>query len=256
MSNSTGDRAETGVRSIVRAVDILGCFDARHPTRTLREIVDAAGLPKTTVVRLLATLQSQGLVLTMGDATYAPGAALLRWTRLAQTAWEVNPATRAILRELVDQCGETVNIYIRQDTERICIAQEEGTATVRSVVNLGASLPLSRGASGKVLLTGAPAPVLERACALETDLSAAALRRDVKAAADLGYAVTHQERELGASAVAAPIHGSGSRTVAALSIGGPTNRFTDLRVTEYVHLVTNAARRITDQGMGTVEAFL
>ncbi|AQA23466.1 bacterial transcriptional regulator family protein [Rhodococcus sp. MTM3W5.2] len=71
-----------------------------------------------------------------------------------------------------------------------------------------------------------------------------------------GYAVTHGERELGASAVAAPILAADGRVLAALSIGGPTSRFTADRVGSYVDAVTESAAEISSIGLGSVEAFL
>ena len=252
------DRPKTdgGVRSIIRAIDVLTLFDPQHPTRGLREIVDATGLPKTTAVRLLGTLESRGLVVRRGEATYAPGATLLRWVRLAHSVWEVNAQTREVMRHLVDECGETVNIYVRQDLDRISIAQEEGTATVRSVVEVGAAMPLSRGATAKVLLGSAPDSVIDQLAARDDTLDADGLRRQVAGVLETGYGVTHGERELGASAVAAPIRHADGRTIAALSVSGPTSRFTADRVPRYVDAVTAAARSISGHGLGAVEAFL
>lgn len=249
-------KADGGVRSIIRAIDVLTLFDAAHPTRSLREIMESTGLPKTTAVRLLGTLESRGLVARRGEATYAPGAALLRWVRLAQSAWEVNAHTREVMRGLVDEFGETVNIFVRQDLNRISIAQEEGTATVRSVVDVGVPMPLSRGATAKVLLGSAPTSVVDDLAALDGSVDSEGLRRQVAAVLETGYDVTHGERELGASAVAAPIHRSDGRVIAALSVSGPTSRFTADRIPKYVEAATAAARSISAEGLGTVEAFL
>jgi len=245
-----------GVRSVMRAVDLLGLFDTAHPHRNLREMVTATRLPKTTVVRLLATLESRGLVAPRGEMTWSLGAEFLRWVRLANSVWEVNAETRAVMRRLVEECGETVNIYVRQQADRVSIAQEEGTATVRSVVGVGIAMPISAGATAKVLLGGVPEEALaELLPALAPD-ARAALARQIRGALETGYAVTHGERELGASAVAAPIRGTDGRVVAALSISGPTSRFTADRVGRYVQAVTEAAERISRVGLGGVEALL
>jgi DNA-binding IclR family transcriptional regulator len=245
-----------GVRSVVRAIDILALFDPLHPSRTLRDLVAATGLPKTTVVRLLSTLEARTLVTTRGEVTYTLGAGFLRWVRLAQSVWEVNTETRTAMRRLVDECGETVNVYVRQDSRRVCIAQEEGTATVRSVVEVGVPMPITAGATAKVLLGGIPEATLASVLPdLDTD-RLAGLERQVAAVLETGYAVTHGERELGASAVAAPIRDTAGRVVAALSISGPTSRFTAERLVGYVDAVTRTAHDITRAGLGGVEALL
>ncbi|WP_073257157.1 IclR family transcriptional regulator [Cryptosporangium aurantiacum] len=249
-------RTDGGVRSITRAVDLLALFESEHPARTLREIVTLTELPKTTVLRLLGTLTTLGLVSARQDGCYGLGATFLSWVRLAQSVWEVNAETRRVMHELVDACGETVNVYIRQDVHRMSIAQQAGTATVRSVVEVGVPLPLAQGAAAKVLLGGVP-PVVWQALAVEypeTDVDG--LHREAASTAELGYAITHGERELGASSVATPIRNRDGRVIAALSVSGPTSRFTADRVGGYVDAVTAAAQRISATGLGNVEVYL
>ncbi|GGL14086.1 IclR family transcriptional regulator [Nocardia jinanensis] len=249
-------RADGGVRSIARAVEVLELFDVEHPTRSLRELVESTGLPKTTVVRLLATLDSLGLVADRGDSTYGLGAGFLRWVTLSQSLWEVSTEARRIMTQLVDTCGETVNIYIRQDLNRVSIAQVEGTTTVRSVVAIGVPYALATGAAAKILLTGAPDQVIRGLVEARPDLELEPLHREIASIREAGYSVTHGERELGASAVAAPIHSSDGRVIAALSASGPTSRFTADRVGRYVDAVTAAATEISAAGLGSVEVFL
>lgn len=255
-TDTTSARADGGVRSIARAVEMLEHFDKEHPTRTLRELVALTGLPKTTVVRLLATLDSLGLILDRGDSSYGLGAGFLRWVTLSQSLWEVSADTRQIMTKLVDDCGETVNLYIRQDLNRVSIAQVEGTTTVRSVVEVGVPYALASGAAAKILLTGASEAVVHNLVLARPDLDFEHLQREVASIKEAGYSVTHGERELGASAVAAPIFSSDGRVIAALSASGPTSRFTADRVGRYVDAVTDAAARITAAGLGNVEVFL
>lgn len=245
-----------GVRSIHRALDVLDLFDAHHQTRSLRDVVEGTGLPKTTVVRLLATLEDRALVARVGESTYTCGPALLRWVRLADRLWQVTPETRAAMRQLVDRCGETVNLYVRQGQQRVSIAQEEGSSTVRSVVPVGIPMPLGRGATARVLLSGAPPDMLESLAEDDPSLDSGALGRQVAAIRETGYAVSHGERELGASAVAAPVVTAEGRVVAALSVSGPTSRFTADRVPGYVEAVVATAAELGRQGLGTVEALL
>ena len=95
---TTASPGPDGVRSIQRALDVLALLDEHHTTRTLREIVAGTGLPKTTAVRLLATLESRGLVARVAETTYTCGPAWLRWVRLADRLWDVSPEARAAMR--------------------------------------------------------------------------------------------------------------------------------------------------------------
>lgn len=255
-ANESGGKPDTGVRSISRAVVVLELFDNEHPHRTLREIVSLTGLPKTTVVRLLRTLEALHLITDRGESSYGPGPGFLRWVDLARSLWDVRGEVRRTLAELVDACGETVNIYVRRDLSRISIAQVEGNTTVRSVVEVGVPYSLVTGASAKVLLGSAPDSMLDELLRRHPELETAGLRSETLSIAEAGYAVTHGERELGASAVAAPIHAPDGRVIAAVSASGPTSRFTADRVGHLVDHVTSAAARIDELGLGSVEAFL
>lgn len=247
--------ADGGVRSVARAVDVLSLFDDEHPSRPLRDVVRQTGLPKTTVVRLLSTLESLGLVAQAAESTYTVGPVFLRWVKLADSIWDVSAEARAVMSRLVDECGETVNVYIRRDLTRVCIAQVEGTRTVRSVVEVGVPYALSAGAAAQVLLGDAPGDVL-RALTNDSPTSLDSLAREVAGVREAGFAVTHGQRELGASAVASPIVSHDGRILAALSASGPTSRFTADRVGAYVDAVTSAAREISQVGLGSVEAIL
>ena len=145
---------------------------------------------------------------------------------------------------------------MRQAVQRVSIAQEEGTATVRSMVAVGEPMPLGRGATAKVLLSGAPDDLVGTLAEADPDLDAGTLARQVASIRETGYAVSHGERELGASAVAAPLHGEDGRVIAALSVSGPTSRFTAERIPGYVEAVVATARRLDEVGLGAVEALL
>lgn len=215
-----------GVRSVGRAVDLLDAFDRHHPARGVRELVAVSGLPKSTVLRLLTTLQQRGLVALLADGSYSLGPGLLRWMRTAEALWQVSEQTRDVMLHLVERYGETVNVYVRQGDHRVSIAQQEGTAVVRSVVTVGAPMPVGAGASARVLTTG------------------------------VDVAVSHGEREVGASSVAAAVRARDGRVLAALTMSGPTSRFVAEKVQEYVEAVSAAASEISREGLGTVEALL
>jgi DNA-binding IclR family transcriptional regulator len=246
---------ESEVRSVARTLDLLNLFDRHRPFLTLREIVERSGLPKTTVVRLLANLQSRALVSVRGDGTYTLGAGMLRWVRMAGALWEVNQPTVASMRRLVDTCGETVNLYVRQDTTRMSIAQQQGTHTVRNVVDVGAPMPLWGGSAAKVLLTGAPQVIddLER---IKPDLDTTRLRAEVEEARRAGFAVSHGEREEGATAVSAPIVAADGRVLAALCISGPSSRLSGDRLDAAVRAAVDTAKEISAFGLGSIEELL
>ncbi|WP_017543786.1 MULTISPECIES: IclR family transcriptional regulator [Nocardiopsis] len=239
---------EGGVRSVVRALDLLDLYDERNQRYTTRELVELTGLAKTTVLRLVGTLEQRGLLWSGSDGRVGAGPGLLRWARLAHAVWQVPESIRVIMRDLTVETSETVNLYVRADTVRVCVAQEEGPQRLRHVVNTGDEMPLWGGAASKVLLGGAPESVVRRVAAASPHgpQYLDRLLTEIAEARSQGYSVSHGEREHGASGVAAPVHGAagGPAPVAALAVGGPTARFTEASVRAFSGAVREAAERI------------
>ncbi|OLT39120.1 hypothetical protein BJF85_07205 [Saccharomonospora sp. CUA-673] len=248
---------------MVRALDLLALFTEDRATWTVRELTRASGLAKTTVLRLIDTLQQRGLLWPDGQGRISAGPGLLRWAGLAQATWRVPPEVQRVMRELSDTCGETVNLYVRSGTHRICIEQQEGRRNLRHIVRVGDELPLWGGAASKVLLADADDDLLAAVADSTADTAdtadsaggperpaVAGLRDAITEARRAGYAVSHGEREVGASGVAAPITRADGTVLAALALGGPTPRFTDDAVAEFGVAVRSAAGRISDLGLG------
>lgn len=240
---------QQGVRSVQRALDILTLLTAERPIVTIRDIVESTGLAKTTVIRLVSTLEHSGLLwATTGGYMAGPG--LWRWAHLAQRSWELPPETQRGMRELAARQRETVNVYVVRDIYRVCIAQQESPQPLRHVVHVGDELPLWAGATAKVLLRDAGAALLAR-IARSSPYGPGHVKRLqewIDEAAVTGYAVSHGEREEGLSAVAAPILGRSGSVVAALGLSGPTMRFSEARVAEIAAEVKRMAQQVSERG--------
>ena len=240
---------QQGVRSVQRALDILGLLTADRPVISIREIVDATGLAKTTVLRMVSTLEHSGL-LWATPSGYTAGPGLWRWAHLVQHSWELPPDAQRFMRELAARSRETVNVYVARDIYRVCIAQHEGPQPLRHVVHVGDELPLWAGASAKVLLRDASPGLLERVARSSPygEGHVRRMREWTDEAAQQGYAVSHGERETGLSAVAVPILGRSGTVVAALTLSGPSVRFTDDRVAVFAKALLAAAAQMNERG--------
>jgi len=238
-----------GVRSIQRALDILSLLSEDRPLVAVRDIVAATGLAKTTVIRIVQTLEQSGL-LWATNSGYMAGPGLWRWAHLARRSWELPPETQRMMRELAARERETVNVYVARDIVRVCIAQQESPQPLRHVVHVGDELPLWAGASAKVLLRNASPALLERVARSSPygEEHVRRMREWIDEAAQQGYAVSHGEREEGLSAVAVPILGRSGTVVAALTLSGPTVRFTDERVAVFAEALLAAAAQMNERG--------
>lgn len=240
---------QQGVRSVQRALGILGLLTDDRPTLSVRDIVEATGLAKTTVLRLVSTLEQSGLLWATTNG-YMAGPGLWRWAHLARRSWELPPETQRGMRELAARQRETVNMYVVRDIYRVCVAQQESPQPLRHVVQVGDELPMWAGASSKVLLRDAAPGLLERIARTSPHgpEHVRVMRDWIDEAAANGYGESHGEREEGLSAVAVPILGNTGGVVAALALSGPSIRFTAERVAEFAADLKQMARQMSERG--------
>ena len=240
---------QQGVRSVQRALGILGLLTDDRPTVSIRTIVEETGLAKTTVLRLVSTLEQSGLLWATGRG-YMAGPGLWRWAHLARRSWELPPETQRDMRELAARHRETVNMYVVRDIYRVCVAQQESPQPLRHVVQVGDELPMWAGASSKVLLRDATDGLLERIAGQSPHgpQHAATMRAWIGETTVQGYGESHGEREAGLSAVAVPILGQSGSVVAALALSGPTVRFSPDRVTAFAADLRQIAAQMADRG--------
>lgn len=233
------------VRAVERALDVLICFAERQELG-LTEIAALVGLHKSTVHRLLATLESKGfLIRDAGTEKYRLG--LRIWELAANLDHSDDPA-QLLLPQMVnlrDAIGETVSLYIRDGIQRIRIQAVQSNQSIRRVAPVGARLPLYVGASSKVLLALADEGIRESVFAdpnWPANIERKAYIKQLEEIKRLGYATSVEEREPGAAAVAAPIIGHEGKLLAALSVSGPSNRLTKERMKAISPQIIEAAR--------------
>ncbi|WP_166459770.1 IclR family transcriptional regulator [Amycolatopsis pithecellobii] len=177
-------------------------------------------LNRTVVRRLLNTLQGRGFV------HRTPNGFVLG-SRLLSLADRVVPALRAtvgpVMRDLVDELGETVLCHMRQGNESLLVSQVIGHRhLVRIEDQVGSRHPLHHGCSGRAILSQLPEAELETYLTSVGEL-AGQVRRQVRAAAAAGYAMSHEERQLGAHGLAMAVR-SRNAPLCSLSIIVPSTR--------------------------------
>ncbi|GIO87506.1 IclR family transcriptional regulator [Paenibacillus faecis] len=235
------------VRAVERALDILMCF-TKDSDLGLSEIAGAIGLHKSTVHRLLTTLEERGFVIR-NPATDKYRLGLKIWELSAHLSHNDDPAVLLLpqMEQLRDRLGETVSLYLRDGTDRLRIQAVQSNQAIRRVAQVGARLPLFVGASSKVLVAYAEDAVL-RAVLDSPDWPAAVDREAYMSQLEeircAGYATSYEEREPGAAAVAAPIFDRNGRVAAALSVSGPVSRLSPQTLEKMAPVLIEAAREM------------
>ncbi|TCP53794.1 IclR family transcriptional regulator [Tumebacillus sp. BK434] len=236
------------VRAVERALDILLCFSGSDTELGLSDIAKRIGLHKSTVHRLLASLESKGFVRRHPTTEkYRLGWSVLELVSNINRSDDLSSIVRPEMTRLRDLLGETISLYVRAGMERIRIQAVESTQPVRRVADIGKRLPLNVGASGKVLLAYAEEPLEEILYdpSWPADLNREEFAKAIQTVRDQGYAVSIEERELGAAAVAAPIFSRAGQIVAALSVSGPVDRFTSDAVVLFADEVRKSAELLS-----------
>lgn len=241
MESSTN--RETSVRTLERGLEVLHIFEAGPTELSLTEIAQEVGLSPSTASRLIAALEKhQFLRRNPDNRRYSLGTALLRLGDAAVRQSDIRSISLPFLRDLQRKYNESVSIYIAQGGRRVCLDRIESTQALRQSIIIGESLPLIRGAGGRVLLAWLSDTerhlILEQEACVLTEDDLAKVRRE-------GYALSMEEREKGVFAVSAPIFNSHGKMIAALSMSGPTSRFNSDLEAEYIQAVQAHAQGVS-----------
>jgi DNA-binding IclR family transcriptional regulator len=205
----------SGVGVVDKAVGVLGALE-RGP-QSLPELVAATGLTRATTHRLAVALEAHGLARRDEDGRFTLG---LRLIGLGHAAAEAVPGwldARPALAWLQERTGESVQLFVRDGDVRVCVESLEAPHELRTIVPVGARLPLDRGSGGRVLRNGP----------------------------SHGWTESVEERQPGVASVSAPVVDPSGRVVAAVSVSGPIDRTTRAPGRRYGPTVAEAARRIS-----------
>jgi len=239
------------VRSVERALSLLKLFDFDHKTLSLNELMAGSGLPKTTVVRLIASLETEGfLIKSPSSAGYKLGMTLFRLGNIVGADMELSVVSMPVLQELAQKTHETVEVNIFQEDARVCIAKIESDQALRHVVPVGRMLPLHRGASGKMLLAYQDETTRKRILATNAESLGKTLQEAEDELAQIrkqGYSVSQNDRVQGSSAVSAPIFDRSGKVIAGFTISGASVRFTPEKIKDIVALTREGAGRISQE---------
>jgi DNA-binding IclR family transcriptional regulator len=203
----------SGVGVLDKAVSILDALE--DGPLALAGLVGATGLSRATAHRLAAALEVHGLVGRDGAGRFRLGPRMAGAT-LADLA-------RPALERLREATGESVQLYVRRRDQRLCVAALESPHGLRTIVPVGALLPLDRGSAGRVLGAIGAAAGADR-------------HHD--------WVESVEERQRGVASVSAAVHDPTGAVVAAMSVSGPIERTSRQPGRRYGDAVVAAAAEV------------
>jgi DNA-binding IclR family transcriptional regulator len=236
------------IQSVDRAVSILDML-AQNGWSGGAEVARELGVHRSTALRLLGTLERNGMVeRDARTAKYRLGARLQQLARLVIGELDLREQARPICERLAATLGETVTLDVLDAEEILPIEQATGSSSVVNVSWLGRRTPIHCTASGKVILAFGPEALRHRVLSqpLErrtpnTIVDPVVLQTQLVSIRETGYGFTSEELEIGLSAIAAPVRSADGRVVAALDVSSPAHRLSPTEPPALVELTCAAA---------------
>ena len=235
-----------GAQAVDRASTLLvAVLDAPEQV-PFADLVATTGLPKSTVSRMLTSLERHGLVRRGSDSAVVPGSVFTRYASSGRGD-RLLRVSQPHMDRLGELTRETVNLAVPGVHAVEQISQVDSRFLLGSVNWIGQAVPFHCSALGKVFLahgvTELPKGRLERR-ADRTITSRERLEVDLQLVRQRGYAVADSELEPGLIAVAAPVYGSSTTVIAAISVSGLSARLTRERILEVGQLLIDETTQI------------
>ena len=238
------------INSVLKAIDILQAFSPSEPRLTLAEIAGRLGMPKSTTHNLLATLLSCGFVEKVDADRYALGTAVVALTQAVRVNVELRDRAAPLLRDLADQCRESVYLTVLDGDYGLYIYAVESPNRLMARTAVGDRAHLHCTSVGKAMLAYLPADEVE-AIVARVGLPASSartitrlddLREELAATRARGFAIDNQEHEPRTFCIGAPIFDAGGRVIAACSISGADPEILGRRLPELSQRVREVAQ--------------
>ena len=217
--------APGGAAAVDRAISLLTAFRSGDMALSVTELAERTRLYKSTVSRLLASLEHGRLVRRTAEGRWALGPETMRLAAIYSASFSLEDVVLPVMRELVDRTQESVAFHVRQGDQRLCLFRVDSPQLLRDHIRAGDMLPLDRGAGGRVLMaySGARGRIYDQ------------VRRD-------GYLMVTGDRVPGLVGISAPVWNSGRELVGALTLTVPEQRVQP----SFVNELRQSAARLTE----------
>lgn len=253
MTTTQPEKTEGRLSSVTAAMRVLKAFSEEEAELGISSLAKRLGLAKSTVHRLAVTLVSEGLLEQNPETgRYRLGIALFALGTLVRRRMDVSNQSMPFLAVLRERTGETVNLAILDHTNIMYLYNLESPQAIRMRSYIGARRPAFCTSEGRAMLAFSP-PELVRGVIAEglvartpnTQVSPKELLAALEAVRTEGYALDDEESEIGMRGVAAPVRDMSGHVVAAVGMGGPTQRLTKKSLRGFIPLVLNTAEAIS-----------
>ncbi|MDN5927579.1 MAG: IclR family transcriptional regulator [Hyphomicrobiales bacterium] len=242
-----------GIASVNHAIWVLIELPPTGGSIGVNELARRTGLHKSTVSRLLSTLEAYQFVQRdQENRRVRLGIGLVALVMPLLGGLDIMRAGKPVLADLAIKTGETALLALWNGREAVIVDQVIGPQAIVHYAWPGKTAPAHTTALGKIFLAYLQIPLNEPSLELKrmteyTKTDAEALAADIRLCRERGYAINDQENELESCGIAAPVYDFRENIVASLSLAVPKHRFDEkIRVLLAGHILA-AARNLSQQ---------
>lgn len=242
------------IQSVQRAIAILRSFSEVRPELGVTELAAIHQVHKSTISRILSTLEEERMVIQDQDTgKYRLGVGLVGLAGVALGQISVRGAAQSEMARLTHDIQETTILMVRDGWEAVTVEWFGSTQALRYVGWIGRRVPLHCTAGGRVLLAWLPDPQIRSVLPAMLPRYTTHTTVELEAVADAiecvkldGWALVQEEFEEGFSSLGAPIRDRRGDVVAALTIAVPSVRLSGANVPGLSQRLLAAAERISN----------
>ena len=243
------------IKSLERASDVLNCFKLSEPVKSLKQLSEETGLHKSTVFRMLETLEMIGWVRKdLKTGLYRLGFGIFELGAKAVNGLDFYKESLPHLEELVKDTEQSAHLVINDSGEALYLNKVECPGSIITQPSqIGLRFPMHCTAVGKVLLSFMDEKIANEIIDIKglkkiTDNTLSTkedLLEELKKIREMGYALDNEEIQPGLRCVAAPIRDYSGRVVAAISVSGMISNMSEQRLPHIIDKVISTANRIS-----------
>jgi len=233
------------------ALIVLGLVGESKRGITLTEITSRTGLVKNKVFRILHTLQEERMVYRDENSRFHLGLRIVELAENVHSHDVLLTIANPVMDQLVEDTQESIFLGVVLDTNALCIAARESPQSMRLFAQVGIQSPLFKGGVPKVLLANMNRQERENHLVNfakdHTSVDWDALRERLAKIREQGYSITIDELDDGAHSITAPIFNANGKILAAMSIAGPSVRFSDTTIERYIELILKSTSHVSSE---------
>ena len=224
--------APGGAAAVDRSLSLLGAYRKGDVSLGLAELAERTQLYKSTVLRLLASLEHARLVQRLEDGRYGLGSEVARLYGIYAASFSLDKVVLPVLRTLVAVTGESAAYHVRQGETRLCLYRVDSPHPIRDHIKAGDLLPMDKGTGARILVAFDAEPT--RVQSLRDRALYAKIREQ-------GFYAATGDRLAGVAGISAPVFKHDGTLAGALTLTMPDSRYK----LHYAKAVLSCSRKLT-----------